>query len=98
MWIRLNPSGTFSDPLTGKEVLEPEHLTILTVIRGHAGSDPPKGFFICLGDGRFIGIHPDSGGAESEPVLDANELYKAACAVVNKGYAHFNDEAGKLAF
>lgn len=97
MWIRLNPKGEFSNPHTEEKLPEPEPFTLLRAIRGHAGSDPEPGNYVCLGEGRFIGIYPNSGRKIAENIIDTRQLCRTAWAVVNNGYAFFSI-VGKLEF
>jgi hypothetical protein len=97
MWVRLNPAGEWSNPHTGGLLTEPAKFTLLRAIKGHAGSEPEKGIYVCLGKGRFLGIHPNSGGTEAEHIMDTEEFCRSAWAVVNGGYAYFAT-AGNLEF
>jgi hypothetical protein len=95
-WLRLDPEGKFSSPHTGEQLSLPPEGTILQAIRGHASEDPPKGYFIHVGDGKFVPITPTTKNEDHLTLLDAHGLYVAGRAVVNNGFAFFLEHDGLL--
>lgn len=92
-WIRLNSKGVFSNPHTGEILPQPDTFTVLKAIRGHAGSNPNPGFYVCLGEGKFVEIDKHSRRKSSLQILNTEQLCRQAWAVRNNGFAFFNLEA-----